>query len=81
VLIFALGALIGWVTADPRRGEKGQDLRVWDVVALGPWLAILAYQRGPLQNWQRAALLFTAGATITHNGRNFLMRKRASVGQ
>lgn len=73
MLALALGLIVGWQTAG--LGNKGQDLRLFDVFALGPWLAILAYQRTPLKDWQRVALLFTAGATISHNGRNWLVER------
>lgn len=65
-----VGLLVGWVTAGS--GTKTNDLRLWDVLALGPWLAALAFRRRPLAAWERFALGLAAGATITHNGRNMI---------
>jgi len=69
-LAVVVGVAVGWATAG--RGEKSRDLRVFDVLALGPWLAIVAAYERPLRDWERLALAFTAGATIAHNGRNWL---------
>lgn len=68
-----LGLLVGWATAGT--GEKSTELRAWDVVALGPWLAVLAVRNRPLVPWQRVALAFTAGATIAHNARNMFAKR------
>lgn len=67
------GLVAGWVTAG--RGEKSSDLRLFDVLALGPWLAIVAAYDRPLREWERVAIAFTAGATIAHNGRNWLVSR------
>jgi len=63
-----LGGWLGWATA--AGGTKTAELRAWDVLALGPWLAVVASRRRALRSWERFALAFAAGATITHNARN-----------
>lgn len=72
----ALGALaglwLGWTTAG--RGEKTPDVRYWDVLALGPWLILLAARPRTLSKTQRVLLAIAGGATIAHNGRNMLVR-------
>jgi hypothetical protein len=73
-----LGLALGWTTAG--RGSKTTDLRLWDVVALGPWLASLAFRRRSLARGERFALAVAAGATIAHNGRNMLAaRERQQI--
>lgn len=66
-----LGLLVGWATAGT--GEKSTELRAWDVLALGPWLGVLAARKRTLAPWERMALAFTAGATIAHNARNMFV--------
>jgi len=70
----ALGAALGWATASPTLGEKGNDLRLWDVVVLGPWLLIIAHS-GKIDAPARLLLAIASGATITHNLRNMLVSR------
>ena len=77
LVAFAAGAAVGWITAG--FGQKGQDLRLADVFLLGPWLIALSSRTTPLTDAQRLLLAFTAGATITHNGRNWLVQRNAET--
>jgi len=74
-----LGLALGWTTAG--RGTKTPDVRAWDVLVLGPWLASVAARRRRLSRAERFALAIAAGATIAHNGRNMLAARRAIISQ
>lgn len=68
-----LGVVVGWLTAG--RGEKTTDLRIWDVVALGPWLVTLAHPRREVSATEKLFLAFAGGATVGYNGRNMLVAR------
>lgn len=70
----AVGAVLGWITASPTLGEKRDDVRLWDVVVLGPWLLIIAH-KGKVDAPARLMLAIASGATITHNLRNMLVAR------
>ena len=67
------GIGIGWYASG--RGEKTTDLRIWDVLALGPWLITLAHPRRKASEVEKLLLAFAGGATIGYNGRNMLAAK------
>ena len=75
VVATAIGALLGWITASPTLGEKGADVRLWDVVVLGPWLLVIA-NKGQVDAPSRLLLAIAGGATVTHNLRNLIVRQR-----
>ena len=60
-----LGALVGWLAADGR-GEKAQDVRVADVLLIGPLLVIGA---------PPPFIRFIGGATVAYNGRTYLNQR------
>lgn len=72
--VLLAGAAAGWVTAG---GNKGQPIRLVDVLALGP-LMIYAGMREGLPSEARRALVFAGAATITYNGRNYLVKARSA---
>lgn len=76
----AIGLVLGWITASPTEGEKLGDARLWDVVSLGPWLILVAMLDRPLTHKERIALAVAGGATISHNGRNMLVRRYGTEG-
>lgn len=63
------GALVGWLAADAV--NKTPDVRILDVVVLGPYLVVVALEREPAQ-LLRIGLAFAGGATITYNLKNYL---------
>jgi len=68
------GAILGWATASPTLGEKSADVRLWDVIVLGPWLLIIAH-KGKIDAPARLMLAIAGGATVTHNLRNLLVTR------
>ena len=76
VLAVALGSLLGWIAKRTDTGivcglRKTQDVRILDVVALGPFMVYMStkVEAPPGARW---ILAFAGAATITYNGRNFL---------
>jgi hypothetical protein len=62
------GVLIGFLVA---QGEKPQGVRVFDVMALGPYMIALG-ARSQLTEGQRQVLQFAGALTIGYNARNLL---------
>jgi hypothetical protein len=62
------GALVGWIGAT---GVKAQNVRLLDVFLVGP-LAILATV-ADLPRSAKLALAFIGAATVTYNGRNWML--------
>lgn len=64
---------------DPMVG-KSQDVRIWDLVVLGPFMLWAALKRGPLPEWARTVMVVSALATIFYNGYNYWRQERATHG-
>ncbi len=72
----ALGSVLGWYARRTDAGisaglGKTQDVRVLDVLALGPFMVYMSTKVEAPQG-ARWILAFAGAATITYNGRNFL---------
>ena len=53
--------------------RKGQNVRLFDVWLLGPWLVYLALRPGRrLSDIERAALVAVGVGTVVFNGANYL---------
>jgi len=54
---------------------KGQDLRIIDVVALGPFMVWYGATSREMPEWARLLLVVSGVATIAYNGANYLARR------
>jgi len=55
------------------RIRKGQNVRLFDVFLLGPWLVYLGLRPGPgLSDIERGALVAIGAGTVVFNGANYL---------
>ncbi len=70
VMAVALGSVLGWV-ARRADGGKAQEVRVIDVLALGPFMVYMS-TKVEAPKGARFVLALAGAATITYNGRNFL---------
>ena len=60
---------------------KSQNVRLFDVVALGPFMIWFADQADDSPEWARWALALTGVATIAYNGLNYVRNvERPSYG-
>ena len=55
--------------------QKSQEVRLYDVFLLAPFLAYIGYKAKGLKNWERIAIYLIAGGTAIYNGRNYLKNK------
>lgn len=55
--------------------SKTQDVRLVDVVLLGPFMMWAARESRDLPEWARAVLFISGAATVAYNGRNYLVEK------
>jgi hypothetical protein len=61
--------------ADLRDEELTQQIRIFDVVALGPLMIYGGVKGKDLPGWARAALVTLGVTTIGYNGSNFMARR------
>lgn len=64
-----------YLTADYWQYSKSQDLRIIDVVALGPFMVWYGATAKGMPDWARAAMVISGIATIAYNGANYLARR------
>jgi hypothetical protein len=68
-LAATVGAIVGWLAADAINKTPG--VRAFDVAILGPFMVIASLETS-LTGFQRCALAFAGGATMTYNLKNYL---------
>lgn len=56
--------------------SKPQEVRLWDVFAVGPLLIYSGVMAGSLGPLVRLALVGTGAATMFYNGRNYLLQDK-----
>lgn len=61
--------------ADMRDEDLAQQIRIFDVVALGPLMIYGGVKSKDLPGWARAALVTLGVTTIGYNGSNFMARR------
>jgi len=61
--------------ADMRDEDLAQQIRIFDVVALGPLMIYGGVKSKDLPGWARAALVTLGVTTIGYNGSNYMARK------
>ncbi len=55
--------------------QKSQELRLYDVIILAPFLLFIANKRTALTPWQRYAMFAAGIGTLVYNGRNYLRNR------
>lgn len=60
---------------------KTQDVRIWDVVALGPFMIWFGATAKGMPEWARLAMVVSGVATITYNGANWLASREYDAAQ
>ena len=58
--------------------QKSQNVRLYDIVLLGPFLLYIALKKGRLTQLDKIAVGLIAVGTIIYNGRNYLNNKNES---
>lgn len=56
--------------------QKGQTVRLWDVVAVGPAMITIAHQARHSPDWLRLFIGVAGVATILYNGSNWVTNNR-----
>jgi hypothetical protein len=56
--------------------SKSQNIRLFDVFALGPFMVYLAYKYKNIKPLERGILGLSGVATIIYNYRNYIANKR-----
>lgn len=64
---------------DIERFSKPQVLRLWDVFFLGPMLILSGASAKKLHPLLRAGLVISGALTMTYNGRNWILNKKAET--
>jgi len=57
--------------------SKSQNVRLFDVLLLGPWLIYLA-SKGNLTKEQRVLLAIAGAGTVVYNARNYYLTREAN---
>jgi hypothetical protein len=56
---------------------KGQGVRVFDVLILGPFMMWFGWQAREMPTWARYAMMISGAGTSIYNGVNFVRRMQA----